>query len=80
MSLKIFTDSQYQMLVSARKYGDAFWHLRLDAATSAAAYRASDTLIEKGWLKFGEFCIEITDAGREALARFEGGHVANNPR
>lgn len=79
MSVRVLTEAQYKMLCSARKHGDAFWNLRLDSATSAAAYRARDSLMEKGWLKFGEVYIEITDAGREELARFEGSHVATTP-
>jgi len=68
MSLKIFTDSQYQMLVSARKYGDAFHHVRDDVR---AAIHCRNGLIDRGLLKFGDVYVEITDAGRQALEKIE---------
>ena len=72
MSVRILTEAQYKMLCSARKHGNAFWHVRTETAPLVAAYRTRDGLIAKGWLKFGDVYVEITDAGREALARFEG--------
>ena len=77
MSVRILTEAQYKMLCSARRHGDAFWHVRLG---DHASYRARDVLIAKGWLKFGDVHVEITEAGREALARFEGGRVAPTSR
>ena len=68
----MLTEAQYKMLCSARKHGNAFWHVRTEPAPLVAAYRTRDALMAKGWLKFGDVYVEITDAGREALARFEG--------
>ena len=76
MSVRILTEAQYKMLCSARKHGDAFWYVRLD---DYASYRTRDTLMAKGWLKFGDVHVEITDAGREVLARFEGARAGRLP-
>jgi len=72
VSARVLTEAQYKMLRSARKHGNAFWHVRME---NSAAYRTRDVLIAKGWLKFGDVYVEITEAGREALARFEGGQA-----
>lgn len=71
MSARVVTDAQYKMLRSARKHGNAFHHLRLEQYHSAL--RTRDLLIDRGWLRFGAVFVEITDAGRKALAEIEGG-------
>lgn len=68
MSVRILTEAQYKMLCSARRHGDAFWHVRDDVR---AAIHCRNGLIDRGLLRFGDVYVEITDAGRQALEKIE---------